>query len=191
MNATDCLLERSSTNALREPAPAGEVLDRILGCALRAPDHGKLRPWRFILVRGDAIETLADISADAFRRREPDASPDAVSKQRGKMLRAPLLVALVARITPGHKIPEDEQLMSAAAASMNILNAVHAEGFAGIWITGANAYDPAMPAALGIGAPERLIGYLFIGTPKEAERIVARPSLADHISEWTGVSAGL
>ncbi|MCQ8279685.1 nitroreductase [Acetobacteraceae bacterium KSS8] len=189
MSATDVLLGRSSTGVLDEPAPSGAVLERILECALRAPDHGKLRPWRFILVRGKAIQALADISATAFRRREPEASADAVAKQRGKMLRAPLVIALVARITPEHKIPEDEQLMSAAAASMNILNGAHAEGFAGIWITGANAYDPAMSAALGVQTPERLIGYIFVGTPREGDRNVARPPLSDHVSEWTGVSA--
>ncbi len=184
--ALDLLLDRVSVSALREPAPSGAVLDRILETALRAPDHGRLTPWRLLLIRGPARERLADIAAAALLAREPGAAPQMAEKQRSKFLRAPLVVALGARIVPGHKIPESEQLMSVAAAAMNLLNAIHMAGYGAIWVTGANSYDPAVHAALGLAAPDTLAGFLFVGTPSEPPRTPQRAALADHVAEWHG-----
>ncbi|MBE7213339.1 MAG: nitroreductase [Gluconacetobacter diazotrophicus] len=183
----DTLLGRSSASSLAEPAPSGAVLERILATALRAPDHGRLRPWRFLTVRGAARETLAALVADAVRRREPDAPDVFVEKQRNKFLRAPLVLVLGARIAASPKVPEIEQVMSVAAGTMNVLNALHAEGFGGIWVTGATSYDPAIQVALGFAPPDRLLGFLFIGTPTAvADRpSPRRPDLSDHLADWT------
>lgn len=182
----DRLLDRASISALQEPAPDGAVLDRILETALRAPDHGRLAPWRFALIRGEARATLAEVVAQALLRRDPEATPVMLEKQRGKFLRAPLVVALGAHIRPDHKIPQSEQLMSVAAATMNLLNAIHIAGFAAIWVTGANAYDPAVQEALGFRAPDTLAGFLFVGTARAPATPARRPALADHVAEWTG-----
>ena len=186
MNVLDTLLTRVSVSALQEPAPTGPVLDRILETALRAPDHGRLAPWRFVLIRGEARTALAEVVAQALRARDPAAPDEAVAKQRAKFLRAPLVIALGARIRPDHKVPEQEQLMSVAAATMNLLNAVHAEGFGAIWVTGANAADPRVQAALGLHPPDTLAGFLFVGTPTTAPTPVRRAALADHVVDWTG-----
>ncbi len=185
----DRLLDRASVSALRDPAPSGAVLARILETALRAPDHGRLTPWRLLLIRGDARTRLADRVAQALRVREPDVSDAMVERQRSKFLRAPLVIALGARIVTGHKIPEGEQLMSMAAATMNLLNAIHMAGYAAIWVTGANSYDPAVKATLGLSAPDVLAGFLFVGTAVEPARPARRPALGDHVAEWTGEPA--
>lgn len=182
----DRLLDRVSVSALQEPAPDGAVLDRILETALRAPDHGRLAPWRFVLIRGDARAALAEVVAQALLRRDPEATPPMVEKQRGKFLRAPLVVALGAHLRPDHKVPESEQLMSVAAATMNLLNAVHIAGFAAIWVTGANAYDPMVQEALGFTSPDTLAGFLFVGTARTPAMPARRPALSDHVAEWTG-----
>lgn len=194
MRATDMLRDRVSVSALHDPAPDGATLDRILEAGLRAPDHGRLRPWRFVLVRGDARAALADIVVRALHARDPDATPPMADKQRSKFVRAPLVIALGVHVLENHKIPEIEQVMSGAAATMNLLNAIHAEGFGAIWVTGANAYDPAVSRALGFSGADRLIGFLFVGTPQRAldgapdgaAKPASRPALSDHVTEWTG-----
>ena len=186
MSVLDTLLTRVSVSALQEPAPTGTVLDRILETGLGAPDHGRLAPWRFVLIRGEARTALSTVVAQGLRRGDPAAPAEAVAKQRDKFLRAPLVIALGARIRPDHKIPEQEQLMSVAAATMNLLNAFHAEGLGAVWGTWANAADGHVQAALGIHPPDTLAGFLFVGTPTAAPTPVRRAALADHVVEWTG-----
>ena len=162
------------------------MLDRILQTALRAPDHGRLTPWRLLLVRGEATAKLADIVAAALQARDPAATAPMIDTQRAKFLRAPLVIVLGAHIVPGHKVPEGEQLMSVAAAAMNLLNAIHTAGYGAIWVTGANAYDPRVQAALGFEAPDTLAGFLFVGTPLDPPVTGRRARLADHVAEWSG-----
>jgi nitroreductase len=186
VSALDALLSRVSVGALSEPAPDAAQVRTIIDAALRAPDHGKLRPWRFIVIRGDARHRLGDLFAQALLARDPNALPAVVDKERAKPLRAPVLIAVVARIQPDHKIPETEQLLSAGAAAMNMLNAIHALGFGGVLLTGAPAYDPSIHAALGLAVPERLVGFVYVGTPTQPPAAVTRPDAADYVTEWTG-----
>jgi nitroreductase len=158
----------------------------IVEAALRAPDHGKLRPWRFIVIRGDARHRLGELFARALAARDPNAPSAALDKERGKPLRAPVLIAVVSRVQADHKIPEVEQLLSAGAAAMNMLNAVHALGFGGVWLTGGAAYDPAVHTSLGLAATERIVGFVNVGTPTQAPPAVTRPDPTDYITEWTG-----
>ncbi len=180
------LLSRASASLLRDPAPACEDLDTILAAGLRAPDHGKLRPWRFIVIEGTARTAYADIAVAALRARDPDAPASEAERMRGKLLAPPLIVALGVHITPSPKIPEIEQMMAVAAAAMNMLNAAYALGFGGKWVTGPNAYDPAIAAALGLAAPDRLAGFLYLGTPAEPPPPVKRPLVADYRTDWRG-----
>ncbi len=184
----DALLSRQSVSALEEPAPEGAHLDLILEAGLRAPDHGRLRPWRFVLIRCEARVALGDCLAAAARDRQaPQAQIDRI---RAWPLRTPLLIGLGAQIRPGHPIPEIEQLLSAGAAAMNMLNAIHMLGYAGMWVTGANTYDPTVNAALGFQAPSRLVGFLAVGTAKPptpgAAAPTGRPDRLAHVVEWRG-----
>ena len=189
MPELEALLSRISVSALVEPAPCGDTLELILQAGLRAPDHGRLAPWRYVLVRGAARARLADVIEAALRARDPQATAPMIEKQRGKFLRAPLVIALGAHIRPDHKVPASEQMLSVGAGAMNLLNAIHALGFGAIWVTGANAYDPAVAASLGMHPPDSLAGFLFVGTPAEKQRFASRPDLTDHVVEWSGPGA--
>jgi len=184
----DPLLSRQSSNALEDPAPQGADLDLILDAGLRAPDHGRLRPWRFVLIRGEARLTFSDCLVAAARDRQaPQAQIDRI---RAWPLRTPLLIGIGAQIRAGHPIPEIEQMLSAGAAAMNMLNALHMLGYAGMWVTGANTYDPTVNAALGFQAPSRLVGFLAVGTAKapspDAAGPAARPDRLAHVVDWSG-----
>ncbi|MFT8246394.1 nitroreductase [Roseomonas sp. BN140053] len=182
----DALLSRRSVGALREPGPSGPELERMLETALRAPDHGWLRPWRFVLIRGEARARWADTVEAAMRARDPEVTPPMIEKQRRRILGAPVIIALGAQIREG-KIPELEQLLTVGAGAMNLLNALHAAGYGGIWLTGANAYDPRLAEALGLAPPNRLLGFLFAGTPaEELPPAPRRPALEGFVSDWTG-----
>jgi nitroreductase len=183
--ALDLLLNRQSSGALVEPAPSGADLDRILDAALRAPDHGRLRPWRFVIIRGDAKEKWAARVAEAIQQRDPENAPAMIEKYRAWVQRMPLIVALGVEIQANHKIPEIEQMLSAGAAAMNMLNAAHLLGYGGMWVTGANAYDPKVASALGFEAPSRLAGFLALGTPRPGPTL-ARPAREAHVREWQG-----
>lgn len=189
MPALDALLSRVSVSGLAEPGPDGEALETILRAGLRAPDHGRLAPWRYVLIRGEARGAFADVIEAALRARDPEAPAPLIDKQRGRFLRAPLVVALGARIRTGHKVPPSEQMLAVGAGAMNLLNATHALGFGAIWVTGANAYDPSVAAALGFHAPDCLAGFLFIGTPAGPPAAASRPDLAAHVVEWRGPGA--
>ena len=121
---------------------------------------------------------------EALQRREPGSTEAQIEKERSKPFRSPVVIAAVARIVEGHKIPSFEQTLSAAAAVMNILNAAHALGFGAKWVTGANCYDAEFRAAFGLSATDVLIGFIHVGTP-EAKPEATRPAPDAFVSEWT------
>ena len=181
--ALSTLLSRASTKALTDPGPDDAQLRTIFEVAVRAPDHGALRPWRFFVVRHDARKRLADLFEASLLRRDPQTNQTQVEKEREKALRAPLTIAIVARTVAGHKIPEGEQVLSTAAAAMNVLNAVHALGFGAKWITPGNCYDAEFRRDFGLAAADQLLGFIQVGT---AGVSVApqRPDPAQFVTEW-------
>lgn len=172
-------------SSLGDPGPDDAALRLIFEAAVRAPDHGKLRPWRFFVVRGDARTHLSELFASAARRREPSLSDAQLEKERGKPLRAPVTIVVAAKIVSGHKIPEIEQLLSTAAAAMNILNAAHTLGFGAKWVTGANCYDPEFRAAMGLDETLQLVGFIHIGTSQENAPPQARPDPSQFAVDWS------
>jgi nitroreductase len=180
----DTLLSRASVKLLDEPGPSDADLRLIFEAAVRAPDHGKLRPWRFLVIRGDAREQLSNLFAAAVKRREPGATESQIEKERGKPLHSPMVIAVVARIVTGHKIPPIEQALSAAAAAMNILNAVHALGYGAKWVTGANCYDPVFRRDFGLEETDQLVAFIHVGTPHEQTPVTERPDPAEFVVDW-------
>ncbi len=180
------LLSRRSIPAqcLTGPGPDAAQLAKALDVALRAPDHGRMQPWRFRIIRGEARARLSGTLVAAARVREPGIAPAQLEKLRTRPLQVPLVIAVSARLRDNPKVPRIEQLLSAGAAAMNLLNALHVLGFGAVWLTGASAYDPAVAAGLGLGDDEPLLGLLYVGTigavvPTAPER----PAQAAFVSE--------
>jgi nitroreductase len=186
MDALDLLLSRESALKLEDPAPAAAELDKIFESAIRAPDHGRLRPWRFVVIESDKRARFGDLMADVLHRRDPNVSAEMLDRERAKAMRAPLIVAAAARIQKGHRIPEAEQRSAAAAATQNIMLAAHAMGYGAMWKTGEPAYDPLMKSALGLEPDDEIVGFLYLGTKTGAGSPAARPAARDQVSVWAG-----
>jgi nitroreductase len=186
MNAMEALHTRESAAKLQEPAPDDAALDQILQAAVRAPDHGRLRPWRFIAIRGEALHRFGDLMAEALKARMPAATPDMLDRERAKALRAPLIVAVGAHVQRGGKIPEIEQVLSAGAAAQNIMLAAHAMGYGAMWKTGDPAYDPRVKQALGLEPDDAIVAFLYLGTNTGGPRPTPRPGARDFLKEWRG-----
>lgn len=188
MDALEALLSRSSAPRLTAPAPAGAARERIFRAALRAPDHGRLRPWRFLVVEGEGRARLGEAMARALRRHDPQ-TPDAVlDKLRANPDRAPLLVVLAAHLVEHPKVPEIEQLLSVGCAAHAMLVAAHAEGFGGMWRTGPVVYLDALREELSLAANERVLGVLYLGTPSGPPKPFEEPDLAAHVHAWPDAS---
>ncbi len=157
----------------------------MLGAAARAPDHGRLHPWRFIVITNNARHALGDVFAAALHQREPDASPAILDKERAKPLRAPLVV-IVARVREHRNVTAIEQVISAGAAAQNILVAAHALGYGGFWRTGAPAYDSGIKEALGLRAQDAIVGFLYLGSVAVPAPPLPRSAPAEFVVYWTG-----
>lgn len=166
MDALTALTTRVSPAALDAPGPSDAALQKILEAAVAAPDHGRMRPWRFVLVDGAARDKFGALLAESLLRREPTAPAGKLEAERKKALRAPLIVVIAASVQPHAKVPEIEQLVAVGAAAQNMLVAAYALGFGGFWRTGTVAYDPAMKRALGLAETDAIIGFLYLGTTK-------------------------
>ncbi len=180
------LLRRRSTTAkgLTAPGPGPKDLRHILQAGARVPDHGKLAPWRFVVFQGDARARAGAVLEQAWRAANPQGKDDVAAYERGRFLRAPVVVAVVSSLKPSPKIPEWEQVLSAGAVCQTMLITAQALGFAGQWLTEWYAYDASVTQAFGLGNGERIAGFLYFGTALEDPNERARPDLDDLITEW-------
>lgn len=181
MDALDALLNRVSAPRLIAPAPDATQRELLFRAALRAPDHGQLRPWRFLTIEGEGLTQLGEL----FARVLPvDASPEALVKARAMPLRAPLLVVVVGCVKANLKVPAQEQVLAAGCAAHGILLAAHAQGIGAVWRTGDMAYNPEVAAGLGLAADEQVIAFLYLGTPERELRAVPQLSVSDFVRAW-------
>jgi nitroreductase len=180
------LQERRSVKAmdLCEPGPSDAELEALLSTGIRVPDHGKLGPWRLIKFSGQARQVFGDVLAERFATLNPEAREHSVAAERDRFMRAPVVIGVIARITPGIKIPEWEQQMSVGAVCQNILVTANLMGFAAQWLTEWYAFDEQIDAALGLTTHERVAGFIYIGSAKERPTERVRPELADVLSNW-------
>ncbi|PZO00105.1 MAG: nitroreductase [Hyphomicrobiales bacterium] len=167
---------------LAAPGPDAGQLDQLLTIASRVPDHGKLVPWRFIVFSGNGRTQAAEVVAQAFSARHPDARPEQVDFERNRLLQAPVIIAVVSRAAPHVKIPEWEQELSAGAVCMNLLVAAQAMGFGGCWLTNWFSFDRGVLDAFGLSETERMAGLIHLGTPTSVPPDRDRPALADIVS---------
>lgn len=185
LDAIEALTTRASPPGLTAPGPDESALREMLRAAARAPDHGRLRPWRFIVVEGAAREALGEVLAEALHAREPGVAEAALAKERAKPLRAPLLVVVAAKLREHRGVPAVEQIVAAGAAAQNMLVAAHALGYGAFWRTGAAAYDARVKRALGLSPDDAIVAFVYLGTPSAAASLPATDVDA-HVTHWTG-----
>jgi nitroreductase len=185
MDALELLHTRQSAGKLQDPGPDDMELAEIFRSAVSAPDHGRLRPWRFVVIREEARERFGELMAATLRSRRPDTTPEMLDRERGKPLRAPLIVVVAARVQAG-KIPEIEQVLAVGAAAQNIMLAAHALGFGAMWRTGDPAYDATLKTALGLEPTDAIVGFIYLGTHAGSPPASVRPVPEHFVTEWTG-----
>lgn len=167
------------------PGPDAAQLRRILTAAMRVPDHGKLAPWRHVVIDADQRDAFAALLERAYLADKPDAGRLELEAVEQFARQAPTLVVLFSAANPRSHIPAWEQELSAGAAAMVLLAATHAEGFAGCWLTGWAAYSPIVAQALGY-PHARIAGFFFLGTPGREPEERPRPDFVTHVTYWQG-----
>lgn len=180
------ILARRSVSPKRlvPPAPGRDAVARMIAAAATAPDHGKLKPWRFIVI--EDREALAGLFVEALRAREADPAPERVEREREKATQAPLTVVLVVRLGGTPEIPAEERWVSAGAALQNLLLTATELGYAGMILSGERTRDPVIRTGLGIGEDEAIAGFIALGTAKAppAPRELPEPPM----SVWPGTT---
>lgn len=183
MDALDLLLNRRSASRLAEPAPAGEQLENILRAGLRAPDHGTLQPWRFFIIADDSRERFSQLLEKGAREAGQDEK--GIEKARNAPFRAPLIITVVARCEDHPKVPRWEQEMSAGCAVMAMQMAALAQGFNGIWRSGALTESPVVRAGFECREQDKIVGFLYLGTPQlKASTTIALPDTAPFVTRF-------
>jgi nitroreductase len=171
----------AAPQSLAPPAPTGEQLDELLRIAARVPDHGKLSPWRFIVLAGEAKAELAR-RLEVLAKEQPN--PDKATNVLFKLKTPPLCVAVISRIDESATIPAWEQELSAGACCMMLVLAATAMGYGANWITDWYGFDARAHALLGMTPKERVAGFILLGTPTEAPLERARPDMAAITTVW-------
>lgn len=181
------LLSRRSVSSknLVEPGPNRTEIRQIIAAALTATDHCALRPWQFLSISGTALERLGDVFVAIKKRREPGASEAVLEQERLRAQRAPVLIAVIAKITPNHpRVPVYEQHASVGAAIQNMLLSAHALGYGAKMVSGRKVSEPELITALGLQSHEQLFGFICLGTPMRFTTAKARPNIDDHLDAW-------
>jgi len=186
---TRFIAKRRSTPAkhLVDPAPNEAQLRQILAAAHSAPDHGRLTPWRFLVIADDDRHRLGDVFVDAMLARQAEIEPNLLERERERALRAPMIIVAIAHLAHDHpKVPVVEQRHAAAAATTQLMLAANAEGFGTVWLTGSRAHDRIVTERLGLSAEEELLGFINIGSVADsyAHRPVERPTV--QVNYWPG-----
>ena len=182
MEAIELLLNRRSAARLIHPAPAGEVLENIIQAGLRAPDHGALQPWHYIIMQDEGLVRFSELLTQAARDSDPD-DEKAIERAAQAPFRAPLIITVIARCALNSKVPEWEQIVSAGCGVMAMQMAAQAQGFNGIWRSGAWTENPVVRHALACQERDQIVGFLYLGTPQlKTTPAVSRLDSADFVS---------
>lgn len=165
MDVLDAINSRASAVRLDKPAPSREQMTKILEAGARAPDHGKLAPWRFIVLENESRNILGKAMMESMKASMPGVSDADLERERAKVDRAPVIVVVAAKtVDKGDKIPQIEQVLAAGAATQNVFLAANALGFGAMWKTGGAAYDPIVKRAVGLEAEDHIVGFVYVGS---------------------------
>ncbi|MDU8544006.1 nitroreductase family protein [Pseudomonas syringae group sp. J248-6] len=186
MQALDVLLNRVSVPRLVDPVPDAAQREIMFGAALRSPDHGQLKPYRFLTVEGTARERMGELLVEALQQSSGEITPQALEKARLGPLRAPLVVVVIARLQDHFKVPRSEQMITAGCAAHGVLLAAYALGVGAVWRTGELCYTPHVAKGFGLEADEEVIGFLYLGTPQNPPREAPKVDVGGFVSEWQG-----
>ena len=179
MDAIKAILTRHSiANIKPDPVPR-QVIEKLLHAAVQAPNHYKVRPWRFIVITGKSREKLGEVMAQSIKEKTPDLSELALDKERAKPLRSPALIAVGVDKPGDPRVLEIENICATAAAVENLLLAAHAEGLGAKWRTGPAARDPKVKDFLGLEPDQQLIGFIYLGYPELSPPTDERPGYED------------
>ncbi len=182
--ALENILNRNSPRELSEPYPSQEEMEIIFQAALRAPDHAWLRPSRFIQVSGKGLEKLSSIFVDFARDNIEGITDETLQKYREAPFRAPMIIILISEIKTHPKVPEIEQMFSTAAAAENILLALNALNYSGMWRTGVFALNEKISKYLELKDNQKVIGYLYIGTASGKQKKIPEMDTSDFVTQW-------
>jgi nitroreductase len=175
MELFEAIFSRQSIGKVKPDPVPREVIEQLLAAAVQAPNHYKVRPWRFVVVSGNARNQLGEIMAQSFLAQNPSLPPEALEKERGKPLRAPVLIAVGVDKPSEPKVSEIENIAAVAAACQNILLAASSLGLGAIWRTGSAARDARVKEWLGLAPDQHLLGLIYIGYPENPPAPINRP----------------
>lgn len=178
---TDFLLNRSSEPKLESPAPDRETLETAFSCAARAPDHALLRPWRYLVIEGEGLEALGELFASTCANNSDEKG---IEKLRCAPLRAPMVIVGIASPRTHPKVPDIEQVMSAAAGMSFLELALEDAGYGVMWRTGSVAHHPSVHKGLGLEEHEQIVGFLYTGTVTSSKPSVPRPLVDEFVRYW-------
>ena len=178
------ILNRNSPRELSKPHPSKDEMEIIYQAALRAPDHAWQRPSRFIQVTGQGLEKLSAVFVDYAKENIEGVSDETLQKYKEAPFRAPMIIILISEIKIHPKVPEIEQMLSTAAAAENILLALNALNFAGMWRTGVFALNEKIQKYLKLNDNQKVIGYLYVGTASGKQKKIPEMNTSEFVTEW-------
>ena len=180
------ILERRSVKAmdLSEPGPSQPEIEALIAAAVRVPDHGKLAPWRFITIQGDARHHLGTLLSSRWQALHPEAIQAQLNFEAARFKGARVVIAVISRLKPDHKIPVWEQTLSAGAACQNLILTANLQGYAAQWLTEWYSYDEGVASAMALQPDERFAGFIYIGSSDEKPAERDRVSGTDVLTQW-------
>ena len=179
MDIFEAIQTRQSIGRVKPDPVPRELIERMLTAAVQAPNHYKVRPWRFVVLTGSARERLGEVMAQSLRKRDPNANEEALARERAKPLRAPVVIAVGVAKPNSPKVIESENVCATAAAVQNMLLAAHGLGLAAKWRTVPHAYDPDVKVFGGFELDQHLIAFVYIGYAESGLASPLRPSYED------------
>ena len=184
MEALENLINRTSSRFLSEPVPDQNDLEKIYQIALRAPDHAGLKPTRFIQISGEGLDRLSSVFEEYAKKNIKDISDEKLEKYKSAPFRAPMIIVLVSQIKEHKSVPEIEQIISTGTSAHGILLALNAMNYSGIWRTGIFAFNQKVGELMGLKENEKIIGYLYVGTPTNSPKELDPVDTADYVTNW-------
>ena len=179
MDVLDAIRTRQSIGKVKPDPVPRETIEKLLSAAVQAPNHYKVRPWRFVVLTGASREKLGEVMASSLKEKQPDFPSEAFDKERSKPLRAPVVIAVGVDKPVETKVVQVENICATAAAVENLLIAAHADGLGAKWRTGGPATDPKVKQFLGFEPDQYLISFLYIGYPEFEPEPREHPSFED------------